>query len=65
MDTVHMSEAELARDLHAVLAKVQQGFEIVIEQDNRPVAVIKAPSQRTPYHRNPARSQAAKFYRDA
>ena len=36
-----MSEAEVARDLHAVLAKVQQGIEVVIEQDNRPVAVIK------------------------
>ncbi len=36
MATVHMSEAEVARDLHAVLAKVQQGVEIVIEQDHRP-----------------------------
>jgi antitoxin (DNA-binding transcriptional repressor) of toxin-antitoxin stability system len=41
MATVHMSEAEVARDLHAALAKVQQGVEIVIEQDNRPVAVLK------------------------
>lgn len=44
MATVHMSEAELAHDLHAVLAKVRQGVEIVIEQDHRPVAVLK-PSQ--------------------
>ena len=44
MATVHMSEAEVARDLHAVLAKVQQGVEVVIEQDHRPVAVLK-PSQ--------------------
>lgn len=36
-----MSEAELARDLHAVLAKVQQGVEVVIEQDHRPVAVLR------------------------
>lgn len=43
MATVHMSEAEVARDLHAVLAKVQQGIEVVIEQDQRPVAVLKAP----------------------
>lgn len=42
MATVHMSEAEVARDLHAVLAKVQQGVEIVIEQDHRPVAVLRA-----------------------
>lgn len=41
MATVHMSEAEVARDLHAVLAKVQQGIEVVIEQDRRPVAVLK------------------------
>lgn len=30
MATVHMSEAEVARDLHAALARVQQGIEIVI-----------------------------------
>ncbi len=41
MATVHMSEAEVARDFHAVLAQVQQGVEIVIEQDHRPVAVLK------------------------
>ncbi len=41
MATVRMSEAELARDLHAVLARVRQGVEVVIEQDHRPVAVIK------------------------
>lgn len=42
METLHMSEAEVASDLHAVLAKVQQGIEIVIEQDHRPVAVLRA-----------------------
>jgi len=42
MATVHMSEAEVALDLHAVLAKVQQGVEMVIEQDYRPVAVLKS-----------------------
>ncbi len=42
MATVHMSEAEVARDLHAVLARVQQGVEVVIEQDHRPIAVLKA-----------------------
>ena len=38
-----MTEAELARDLHGVLAKVQQGVEVVVEQDHRPVAVIRSP----------------------
>lgn len=50
MPTVHMSEAEVARDLHAVLVKVQQGVEVVIEQDHRPVAVLKAP-----HHGGPGR----------
>jgi antitoxin (DNA-binding transcriptional repressor) of toxin-antitoxin stability system len=43
MAVIHMSETEAARDFHAVLAQVQQGAEIVIEQDDhRPVAVIKS-----------------------
>jgi hypothetical protein len=29
--TIHMSEAEVARDLHAVLEKVRQGVAVVIE----------------------------------
>ena len=42
MATVPMSEAEVARDLHAVLEQVRQGVEVVIEQDHRAVAVIRA-----------------------
>ena len=45
MAQVHMTEAELARDLHGVLEKVRQGTEVVIEQDHRPVAVIKTPQE--------------------
>ena len=41
--TVHMSEAEVARDLHSALAKVQHGLEIVIEQDHRPIAILRPP----------------------
>ena len=41
---VRITEAELARDLHAVLAKVQAGLEVIVEQDHRPVAVIKPSS---------------------
>ena len=36
MATVRISEAELARDIHAVLAKVQEGVEVIVEQDHRP-----------------------------
>jgi antitoxin (DNA-binding transcriptional repressor) of toxin-antitoxin stability system len=41
MAVVHMSEADVVKDIAAVLAKVRLGSEIVIEQGNRPVAVIK------------------------
>ncbi len=40
--TVRITEAELARDIHAVLAKVQEGVEVIVEQDHRPVAVIRS-----------------------
>lgn len=38
---MRITEAELARDIHAVLAKVREGVEVIVEQDHRPVAVIK------------------------
>jgi len=42
--TVRITEAELARDLHAVLEKVEQGSEVIVErEDHRPVAVISSP----------------------
>jgi antitoxin (DNA-binding transcriptional repressor) of toxin-antitoxin stability system len=43
MATVRITEAELARDLHVVLAPVREGVEVIVETDHRPVAVIKAP----------------------
>ena len=43
MAQVHMTEAEVARDLHGVLARVQQGIEVVVEQNHRAVAVIRSP----------------------
>jgi antitoxin (DNA-binding transcriptional repressor) of toxin-antitoxin stability system len=42
MSTVRISETELARDMHGVLEKVQQGVQVIVEQNHRPVAVIKA-----------------------
>jgi hypothetical protein len=38
-----MGEAELARNLHAVLAQVRKGIEVIIDQDHQPVAIIRAP----------------------
>jgi antitoxin (DNA-binding transcriptional repressor) of toxin-antitoxin stability system len=43
MGIVRISEADLARDVHGVLAKVQEGVEVIVEQDHRPVAVIRTP----------------------
>jgi antitoxin (DNA-binding transcriptional repressor) of toxin-antitoxin stability system len=49
MGQVHISEAELARDVHAVLEKVRQGAEVIVEHNHQPVAVLRAvvPSRRT------------------
>ena len=41
--TVRITEAELARDIRAVLMKVRSGVEVIVERDHRPVAVIKSP----------------------
>jgi antitoxin (DNA-binding transcriptional repressor) of toxin-antitoxin stability system len=43
MAQFHISEAELARDLHAVLEKVRQGAEVIVDRDARPLALIRAP----------------------
>lgn len=45
MSTVRITETEFARDVHAMLEKVQQGTEVVIEHDHRPIAVIRRPER--------------------
>jgi antitoxin (DNA-binding transcriptional repressor) of toxin-antitoxin stability system len=40
MATIHIPEAEAARNFAAVMAHVDEGSEVVIERDARPVAVI-------------------------
>lgn len=45
---VYISEAELARDIRAVLQRVETGAEVVIERDKQPVAVLRAAA---PVHR--------------
>jgi hypothetical protein len=45
MVQVHMTEAEVTKDFGAVLEKLQQGAEIVVEQDHRPVAIIRPPNR--------------------
>jgi hypothetical protein len=46
MVQLHMSEADVAKDFGAVLEKIQQGAEIIVERDAQPVAVIKLPAFR-------------------
>ena len=39
---LHISEADLVRDVRTILQRVQTGAEIVVERDAQPVAVIRA-----------------------
>ena len=42
--TLRVTQPELARDIHAVLARVRdEGLEVIVEQDSRPIAVIRRP----------------------
>lgn len=45
MITVRMNEAEVVKNMSAVLAKVRQGVEIVVEQNHQTVAIIRPPQQ--------------------
>ena len=42
MAVIHISEADAARDLPGLLARVRAGAEIVIESDLHPAAVLRA-----------------------
>jgi antitoxin (DNA-binding transcriptional repressor) of toxin-antitoxin stability system len=46
MAPLHITESEAANDFHSVLERVRQGAEVIIEQDNQPIAVIKTPELR-------------------
>src|SRR5262245_33787734 len=43
--TLHISEADRARDPYAILAQVEEGMDVVVERDHRPVATIRAPKR--------------------
>jgi hypothetical protein len=43
MALVHMTEAEVTKDFAAVLEKLRQGAEVVVERERRPVAIIRRP----------------------
>jgi len=46
MAQIHMSEAELARNITSALDRVRSGTEIVIERNAQPVAVLRSPEPR-------------------
>jgi antitoxin (DNA-binding transcriptional repressor) of toxin-antitoxin stability system len=41
-DVIHISEAEAATDIAAVMARVRAGAKVIIENGARPVAVLHA-----------------------
>jgi antitoxin (DNA-binding transcriptional repressor) of toxin-antitoxin stability system len=41
MEPIHIREGDLAKDVHRILQRVEMGTEVIIERDERPVAVIK------------------------
>jgi antitoxin (DNA-binding transcriptional repressor) of toxin-antitoxin stability system len=45
MATVHMTYHEVSSNFAAVLENIRKGVEVVVEQDNRPVAVIRSPKR--------------------
>src|SRR5579863_7555769 len=45
-DTVHISATQAAQNFPAILARVQAGVEVIIEQGDKPVAVVSPPPPR-------------------
>lgn len=42
METLRISEGDLVRDVRSILLQVETGAEVIIERDERAVAVIRA-----------------------
>jgi len=42
MAVLHITEADLIRDAHAILERVRAGAEIIIDEEHRPLAIIKS-----------------------
>jgi antitoxin (DNA-binding transcriptional repressor) of toxin-antitoxin stability system len=40
-EVVHLSQSEAIRDIAAILERVERGAEVVVERDERPVALIQ------------------------
>lgn len=46
MATIHIPEAEAARDFAALMAHISAGSEVVIERDAHPIAIVRPPVSR-------------------
>ncbi len=46
MAVLHLSEADLARDVHGVLDRVQSGAEVIVERNAQPIAALRAAEPR-------------------
>lgn len=44
-EVVHLSQSETIRDIAAILERVEQGAEVVVEKDQHPVALIQPAPQ--------------------
>lgn len=65
MATVYLSESDVARDLRAVLARVKQGTEVVIEQDHKPCrGAASAAAKWTSDHGDSCGGSAAELHGD-
>jgi antitoxin (DNA-binding transcriptional repressor) of toxin-antitoxin stability system len=45
MATVYMTYSEVSSNFAAVLENIRNGVEVVVEQDHRPVALIRSPKR--------------------
>jgi hypothetical protein len=41
-NAIHLSEAEVARDIRSLVDLVQAGAEVVVERDSQPIAVLRS-----------------------
>ena len=41
IESLHVSEGDLARDVRPILKRVETGAEVIVERDAHPVAVIR------------------------
>ena len=44
-ESLHLSSDEAIRDIANILDRIEQGSEVIVEKDQRPVAVIQPPEQ--------------------